>query len=251
MSSPTPVEATPDGQSRTATGPGTGAQSDTPRDAGDPAREHAGDRGAVAALLALQQADAAEVAGRLHDGIAQSLTGLLLVVDGLIGADPSRDPDDGRGLALVAEGLRAAREELAQVGRHLLRPTRHPTRPDLAIHADLLAGRHPVPSPSPGAPDVTASVAATTLARTVVHHTLIALAGTVQVVSVGPDGPDQLGVVVGVAGADPRDDDPRLSDLTALVEGSGGRLVVTFDEGAAEVVASIPADLRLDGSDGP
>lgn len=224
MSSPSPVEATPDGQPRTALG------------------------SAVTALLALQEADAAEVAGRLHDGIAQSLTGLLLVADGLIGPDPGTA--EGGGLALITEGLRAAREELAEVGRHLLRPTRHPTRPDLAIRTDLAVGRHPVPSTAPDATDVTASGAATTLARMVVHHALLALAGTVRVVSVRADGQDRLVVVVAVADATADRDDRRLPALADLVHGCGGQLTVRRDEAAVEVVATLPADLHMPGTGG-
>lgn len=247
MSSPSPVEATPDGQPRTATGPGTGTQSAPTRHAGGPSSAHGGLGGAVTALLALQEADAAEVAGRLHDGIAQSLTGLLLVADGLTGPDPGTA--EGGGLALITEGLRAAREELAEVGRHLLRPTRHPTRPDLAIRTDLVVGRHPVPPPAPDAPDVTASGAATALARMVVHHALLALAGTVQVVSVRAGGEDRLVVVVAVADAAGRDD-PRLQALVDLVHGCGGQLTVRRDEAAVEVVATLPADLHMPGTGG-
>ena len=216
MPSHSPVGATPDSSS---TGAATGSRT--------------GKSDAVRSALALHQLDAAEVADRLHDGIAQSLTGLQLLL-GNLGDVIAEIPGVDDLLARAEEGLVGARRELREARQRLLLPTRHPTLPALAIRADLSAGQHRL-APSPTAvDDVRASAEATDLARLAVHHAVRALPGAPHVVTVARDG-GWLRVEVR-SGADAPDPAaaPRLQALTAVLAAAGGSSVQrSTDDGCA------------------
>lgn len=130
-------------------------------------------------VLALQQLGDGDVADRLHDGVAQSLTGLQMLLRALhSGSAPNEALLDR-----VERGLQDAQRELREATRRLLPPTRHPTRPDLAIRADLSAEGHQGARVHAEAGTEPVPAALTAMARLVVHHAAGGMGGE-QVITV-------------------------------------------------------------------